>query len=146
LATHHHPVRYSLKGLRPQLSCVTDDRTLVGTVLDMASAVKNDCMSLLGVPLPDALRFASAHPAAFLDLGEMLGKLLADIAPISWHLGCRKGRSLNAQRRGFGKPKVPVSQIYPVASEPRDCIRQEQRRILELKSSMITFFEREKHL
>jgi N-acetylglucosamine-6-phosphate deacetylase len=54
--------------------CLTDDGTLAGTALDMASAVKN-CMSLLGVPLPDALRFASAHPAAFLGLADMLGKL-----------------------------------------------------------------------
>jgi N-acetylglucosamine-6-phosphate deacetylase len=54
--------------------CLTEDGTLAGTALDMASAVKN-CMSLLGVPLPDALRFASAHPAAFLGLGDMLGKL-----------------------------------------------------------------------
>jgi N-acetylglucosamine-6-phosphate deacetylase len=54
--------------------CLTDDGTLAGTALDMASAVKN-CTSLLGVPLPDALRFASAHPAAFLSLADMLGKL-----------------------------------------------------------------------
>ena len=54
--------------------CLTDDGTLAGTALDMASAVKN-CMSLLGVPLPDALRFASTHPAAFLGLADMLGTL-----------------------------------------------------------------------
>jgi N-acetylglucosamine-6-phosphate deacetylase len=54
--------------------CLTDDGTLAGTVLDMAAAVRN-CTRLLGVPLPDALRFASAHPATFLGLGQMLGKL-----------------------------------------------------------------------
>jgi len=54
--------------------CVTDDGTLAGTVLDMAAAVRN-CIRLLGVPWPDALRFASAHPAAFLGLGHMLAKL-----------------------------------------------------------------------
>src|SRR6201987_3540654 len=54
--------------------CVTDDGTLAGTVLDMASAVAN-CVRLLGVPLPDALRFAAAHPAMFLGLGQMLGRL-----------------------------------------------------------------------
>ena len=54
--------------------CVTDDGTLAGTVLDMATAVRN-CVRLLGVPLPDALRFASAHPAAFLGLERTLGKL-----------------------------------------------------------------------
>ena len=53
--------------------CATNAGTLAGTVLDMASAVKNT--NLLGVPLPDALRFASAHPAAFLGLADMLGKL-----------------------------------------------------------------------
>jgi N-acetylglucosamine-6-phosphate deacetylase len=56
--------------------CVRDDGTLAGTVLDMASAVRN-CVRLLGVSLPDALRFASAHPAAFLGLGQTLGHLVA---------------------------------------------------------------------
>ncbi|HEX4828175.1 MAG TPA: amidohydrolase family protein [Xanthobacteraceae bacterium] len=40
----------------------------------MAAAVRN-CIRLLGVPLPNALRFASAHPATFLGLEQMLGKL-----------------------------------------------------------------------
>src|SRR6516164_6651924 len=55
--------------------CRTDDGLLAGTVLDMATAVKN-CVRLLGVPLPDALRFASANPAAFIGLEHTLGKLL----------------------------------------------------------------------
>jgi N-acetylglucosamine-6-phosphate deacetylase len=54
--------------------CMRDDGTLAGTVLDMAAAVKN-CVRLLGVPLPDALRFASTHPATFLGLGQTLGRL-----------------------------------------------------------------------
>jgi N-acetylglucosamine-6-phosphate deacetylase len=54
--------------------CVRDDGTLAGTALDMATAVKN-CVRLLGVALPDALRFASTHPATFLGLGQMLGRL-----------------------------------------------------------------------
>jgi N-acetylglucosamine-6-phosphate deacetylase len=54
--------------------CVADDGVLAGTVLDMATAVKN-CVRLLEVPLPDALRFASTHPAAFLGLGHVLGRL-----------------------------------------------------------------------
>jgi N-acetylglucosamine-6-phosphate deacetylase len=41
----------------------------------MAGAVRN-CVRLLGVPLTDALRFASAHPAEFLGLGRTLGRLL----------------------------------------------------------------------
>jgi len=54
--------------------CVTDDGTLAGTVLGMAAAVRN-CVRLVGVPLPDALRFASTHPAIFLGLERMLGRL-----------------------------------------------------------------------
>jgi N-acetylglucosamine-6-phosphate deacetylase len=54
--------------------CVRGDGTLAGTVLDMATAVRN-CVRLLGVPLPDALRFASTHPATFLGLGQTLGRL-----------------------------------------------------------------------
>jgi N-acetylglucosamine-6-phosphate deacetylase len=54
--------------------CVRDDGTLAGTVLDMAAAVGN-CVRLLGVPLPEALRFASTHPATFLGLGQTLGRL-----------------------------------------------------------------------
>lgn len=54
--------------------CVTAEGTLAGTCLDMATSVRN-CIRLLDVPLPDALRFASANPAAFLGLERMLGKL-----------------------------------------------------------------------
>jgi N-acetylglucosamine-6-phosphate deacetylase len=54
--------------------CCTNAGMLAGTVLDMASAVRN-CVRLLDVSLQDALRFASAHPAAFLGLDHMLGKL-----------------------------------------------------------------------
>jgi N-acetylglucosamine-6-phosphate deacetylase len=55
-------------------SCVSEQGTLAGTALDMATAVKN-CIRLLGVPLPEALRFASAYPAAFLGCDKMLGTL-----------------------------------------------------------------------
>jgi N-acetylglucosamine-6-phosphate deacetylase len=55
-------------------SCVNEQGTLAGSALDMASAVKN-CVRLLGVALPDALRFASANPAVFLGLDKMLGRL-----------------------------------------------------------------------
>jgi N-acetylglucosamine-6-phosphate deacetylase len=54
--------------------CTSAQGTLAGAVLDMASAVRN-CVELLGVPLTDALRFASAHPAGFLGLDHMLGRL-----------------------------------------------------------------------
>jgi N-acetylglucosamine-6-phosphate deacetylase len=55
--------------------CATRDGTLAGTALDMATAVRN-CVRLLDVPLRDALRFASTHPAQFLGLGHVLGRLL----------------------------------------------------------------------
>ena len=51
----------------------TGDGTHAGTNLDMASSVRN-CVHMLDVPLPDALRFASAHPAMFLGLDHMLGR------------------------------------------------------------------------
>jgi N-acetylglucosamine-6-phosphate deacetylase len=54
--------------------CVTGDGTLAGTNLDMASSVRN-CVHMLDVPLPDALRFASTHPAMFLGLDHVLGGL-----------------------------------------------------------------------
>ncbi len=55
--------------------CATRDGTLAGAALDMASAVRN-CVQLLDVPLTSALRFASTHPAQFLGLGHVLGRLL----------------------------------------------------------------------
>jgi N-acetylglucosamine-6-phosphate deacetylase len=54
--------------------CVTADGTLAGTALGMASAVRNS-VQLLGVSLPDALRFASKHPAMFLGFEHKLGTL-----------------------------------------------------------------------
>ena len=47
--------------------CVRSDGTLAGACLDMATAVRN-CVRLLGLSLEDALRLASANPAAFLAL------------------------------------------------------------------------------
>jgi N-acetylglucosamine-6-phosphate deacetylase len=55
--------------------CATRDGTLAGAALDMATAVRN-CVGMLDVPLTSALRFASTHPAQFLGLGHMLGRLL----------------------------------------------------------------------
>jgi N-acetylglucosamine-6-phosphate deacetylase len=54
--------------------CVRGDGTLAGSMLDMATAVRN-CMRLLGVRLALALRFASAHPASFLGLQHLPGRL-----------------------------------------------------------------------
>jgi N-acetylglucosamine-6-phosphate deacetylase len=54
--------------------CIRDDGTLAGTVLDMATAVRNS-VKLLQMPLTEALRAASAEPARFLGLGHRLGHL-----------------------------------------------------------------------
>ncbi|MBT3070986.1 N-acetylglucosamine-6-phosphate deacetylase [Rhodomicrobium sp. Az07] len=51
--------------------------TLAGSALDMASAVRNT-VDMLGVPLTDALRFASTEPAAFLGFGDRLGRIAPD--------------------------------------------------------------------
>src|ERR1700688_2511019 len=55
-------------------TCVRGDGALAGSMLDMATAVRN-CVRLLGVPLELALRFASAHPAGFLGLDQRIGGL-----------------------------------------------------------------------
>jgi N-acetylglucosamine-6-phosphate deacetylase len=54
--------------------CTRTDGTLAGSVLDMASALRN-CVRLLDVRLETALRFASVNPAEFLGLGHWLGRL-----------------------------------------------------------------------
>ena len=54
--------------------CQRGDGTLAGSALTMADAVRN-CVRWLDVPLTDALRFASAHPANFLGLGNKFGRL-----------------------------------------------------------------------
>jgi N-acetylglucosamine-6-phosphate deacetylase len=54
--------------------CTRQDGRLAGTCLDMASAVRN-CVHLLGVPITDALRFASTNPAEFLGLTDKLGRI-----------------------------------------------------------------------
>jgi N-acetylglucosamine-6-phosphate deacetylase len=53
--------------------CAKQDGTLAGAFLDMATAVRN-CVSLLELPLTDALRFASRNPASFLGLDVLLGQ------------------------------------------------------------------------
>ena len=52
----------------------TDDGTLAGSDLDMASAVRNT-ISALGLPLEAALHMASRAPAEFLGLGGELGRI-----------------------------------------------------------------------
>jgi N-acetylglucosamine-6-phosphate deacetylase len=54
--------------------CRTQEGALAGSAIGMAGAVRN-CVRLLGLPLEQALRFASSNPALFLGLGESLGRL-----------------------------------------------------------------------
>jgi N-acetylglucosamine-6-phosphate deacetylase len=53
----------------------TEDGTLAGAHLDMASAVRN-AIAMLGATLPDALHMASATPADFLGIADTRGRLL----------------------------------------------------------------------
>jgi N-acetylglucosamine-6-phosphate deacetylase len=54
--------------------CTTADGTLAGSVLDMASAIRN-CVNMLDLPLAEAVCLASASPAAFLGVDDWLGHL-----------------------------------------------------------------------
>jgi N-acetylglucosamine-6-phosphate deacetylase len=54
--------------------CTTTDGTLAGSVLDMASAVRN-CVRMLDLPLAEALPLATTAPAAFLGIDGWLGRL-----------------------------------------------------------------------
>lgn len=69
--------RYTLYGeeIRAESGrLATGDGTLAGSDLDMASAVRN-CVTLLEVPLDEALRMASLYPAQFLGLDRQIGRL-----------------------------------------------------------------------
>jgi len=54
--------------------CLDEDGRLAGSNIDMASCVRN-AVSLLGVPLPEAVRMASLYPAEFLGLSHELGRI-----------------------------------------------------------------------
>jgi N-acetylglucosamine-6-phosphate deacetylase len=56
--------------------CQNAAGTLAGSALDMASAVRNT-VQLLGLPLEEAARMASAYPAAWLGLEQQRGQLIA---------------------------------------------------------------------
>jgi N-acetylglucosamine-6-phosphate deacetylase len=64
--------------------CTTRSGTLAGSDLDMATAVRN-CVTRLHVPLAEALRMASLHPATFLGLGAELGRVQPGyVADLVW--------------------------------------------------------------
>ncbi len=83
-------------------ACVDEDGTLAGSDLDMAGAVRN-AAGMLGLDLKDAARMASANPAAFLGLGDLLGRIApgyrADLVLLDDKLGVLDtwigGRSLS---------------------------------------------------
>ncbi|MGA8401189.1 MAG: N-acetylglucosamine-6-phosphate deacetylase [Stellaceae bacterium] len=54
---------------------VDEQGRLAGSLLDMASAVRN-CVNMLEIPLSEALRMASTAPAEAIGLGNRLGKIL----------------------------------------------------------------------
>jgi N-acetylglucosamine-6-phosphate deacetylase len=57
--------------------CTRADGTLAGAAIDMASTVRN-CVRLMGLPLPDAIRLATDAPARFLGIADRLGRLAPD--------------------------------------------------------------------
>jgi N-acetylglucosamine-6-phosphate deacetylase len=70
---------FDLMGRRIRLRggrLVSDNGTLAGAHLDMASAVRN-AVRLAGLSLEDALRAASLVPARFLGLARERGRLTA---------------------------------------------------------------------
>ncbi len=56
--------------------CQNEAGVLAGSALDMASAVRNT-VNLLGLPLAEASRMASAYPSAWIGLGATHGRLVA---------------------------------------------------------------------
>ena len=65
--------------------CVTDDGTLAGSALDMATAVRN-CVTRIGIPLDEALRMASAYPADFMGFSGTRGRIRPGLAADLVHL------------------------------------------------------------
>ena len=64
---------FGKKVLRKEGRLVTEDGTLAGADLDMATSVRN-AVQLLGLPLEESLRMASLYPAAFIGLDDQLGR------------------------------------------------------------------------
>jgi len=54
--------------------CLDDEGVLAGSNIDMASCVRN-AVSMLGLPLPEAVRMASLYPAQFLGIGHDVGRI-----------------------------------------------------------------------
>jgi N-acetylglucosamine-6-phosphate deacetylase len=68
---------FDLQGRRITVAgnlCLDEDGRLAGSNIDMASCVRN-AISMLGLPLPEAVRMASLYPAEFLGLGHEVGRI-----------------------------------------------------------------------
>ncbi len=68
---------FDLQGRKITVSghlCLDEDGRLAGSNIDMASCVRN-AVSLLGLPLPEAVRMASLYPAEFLGLAHEIGRI-----------------------------------------------------------------------
>ena len=73
------PDEFMLQGRRIRVRdgvCVDEGGTLSGSAIDMASAIRN-CVELVGLPLAQAVRMASAYPADFLRVGSDMGRIAA---------------------------------------------------------------------
>ncbi len=72
--------------------CVNAAGTLAGACLILAEAVRH-CVQQVGIEPDEALRMASAYPAAFLGVSDRLGKLLpgytGDVTILNFDLSCR---------------------------------------------------------
>lgn len=64
------PHEISVLNGRPQ----TADGVLAGSVLDMATAVRN-CVQRIGVPKDEALRMATLYPARFIGVDDRFGRI-----------------------------------------------------------------------
>ncbi|HSR99174.1 MAG TPA: N-acetylglucosamine-6-phosphate deacetylase [Kofleriaceae bacterium] len=77
---------FGKKVLRKEGRLVTEDGTLAGADIDMATSVRN-AVHLLNLPLEESLRMASLYPAAFIGLDDQLGRAApgyrADLALLS---------------------------------------------------------------
>jgi N-acetylglucosamine-6-phosphate deacetylase len=56
--------------------CQSDDGVLAGSALDMATGLRN-LVEMVGLPLAEASRMASAYPADWIGLGTTHGRIVA---------------------------------------------------------------------
>jgi N-acetylglucosamine-6-phosphate deacetylase len=91
-----HNASFELQGRRISVSgyvCVDEDGTLAGSNIDMASSVRN-AMSMLSLPLSEAVRMASQWPAEFLGVAHEFGRIApgyrANLVLADEHLNVRE--------------------------------------------------------